>query len=49
MGDGARGETLGFSLVTSLLESIGVQAHVVKEHPRTTTFLLHLPAISLAS
>jgi signal transduction histidine kinase len=48
-GDGARGETPSFSLVTKLLDSIGVQTHVVTEQGRSTTFLLHLPAISLAS
>ena len=43
------GETLGFSLVSKLLESLGGQARILTEHPRTTTFVLHLPAIPLST
>lgn len=39
------GETLGFSVSSKLLEAIGGQARILTEDPRTTTFVLHLPAI----
>lgn len=42
-------ETLGFSLVSKLLESLGGQARVLTEHSRGTTFVLHLPAIPLGT
>lgn len=49
-GQAARdGETLGFSLVSKLLDALGGQARIITEHPRSTTFVLHLPAIPLAS
>ncbi|HET9096073.1 MAG TPA: hypothetical protein VFN37_05400 [Candidatus Baltobacteraceae bacterium] len=43
------GETLGFSLVSKLLESLGGQARILTDHPRSTTFVLHLPAIPLST
>lgn len=39
------GETLGFSLVSKLLDALGGRAHVLTEDPRSTTFVLRLPAI----
>lgn len=48
-GTERNGETLGFSLVSKLLESLGGQARILTEHPRSTTFVLHLPAIPLST
>lgn len=43
------GETLGFSLVSKLLDALGGQAHILTEDPRSTTFVLRLPAIPLSA
>jgi signal transduction histidine kinase len=48
-GAAPNGETFGFSLASKLLEVIGGQASIVSEHDGSTTFVLHLPVIALAS
>lgn len=42
-------EAIGFSLASKLLDALGGQARIIAEHPRSTTFVLRLPAIPLAS
>jgi signal transduction histidine kinase len=43
------GAALGFSLASKLLEALGGHAQILAQHQRGTTFVLHLPAIQLAS
>ena len=38
------GETLGFSLVSKLLEAVGGDARIVAQRPGNATFALHFPA-----
>lgn len=42
------GETLGFSLVSKLLQSLGGQARILSENPQSTTFILHIPATAVS-
>lgn len=39
------GETLGFSVVSKLLDALGGRARILDQNPSSTTFVLHLPAI----
>lgn len=48
-GKTSNSDALGFSLASKLLEALGGQASILTEQPRSTTFVLQLPAIPLAS
>jgi signal transduction histidine kinase len=48
-GDERNGDAFGFSLASKMLEAIGGQATILSEDPRSTTFVLRLPIIALAS
>jgi signal transduction histidine kinase len=45
-GSDANGETLGFSLVSKLVDAVGGQARILAASPRGTTLVLHLPTIN---
>jgi signal transduction histidine kinase len=44
-----KGETLGFSLVSKLLDAMGGQARILTANTRGTTLALHLPALPVSA